>query len=100
VTLHGQAQTIRHLAPVLSAQPHGSEAVARQSPVDVCSYFSCIANFDNGTGYMTQCNDGMYSMSGVHHRPVEAITADDIVERDAFWRPPGPEAIPSARKPR
>jgi hypothetical protein len=31
---------------------------------DVCGYFDCIPNFDNGVGYMVQCNDGMYSMSG------------------------------------
>lgn len=35
-------------------------------PGDVCSYFSCIPNFWNGTGYMAECNDGMYSMSGGH----------------------------------
>lgn len=33
---------------------------------DVCSYFSCIGNFDNGTGYMVECSDGEYSMSGGH----------------------------------
>ena len=31
---------------------------------DVCSYFSCIASFANGTGFMTSCQDGTYSMSG------------------------------------
>ena len=30
----------------------------------VCSYFSCINNFSNGSGYMTECADSMYSMSG------------------------------------
>jgi hypothetical protein len=30
----------------------------------VCGYFSCIGNFANGTGYMTECRDGEYSMSG------------------------------------
>lgn len=30
----------------------------------VCTYFNCIANFVNGTGYMVECNDGTYSMSG------------------------------------
>lgn len=30
----------------------------------VCSYFHCIANFHNGTGYMVECHDGTYSMSG------------------------------------
>lgn len=29
-----------------------------------CSYFSCINNFFNGSGYMEECNDGMVSMSG------------------------------------
>jgi hypothetical protein len=31
---------------------------------DVCSYFNCIGNFWNGHGYMVECNDGTYSMSG------------------------------------
>lgn len=30
----------------------------------VCSYFACIDNFWNGYGYMTECWDGMVSMSG------------------------------------
>lgn len=30
----------------------------------VCTYFDCIASFADGVGYMVQCNDGMYSMSG------------------------------------
>lgn len=30
----------------------------------VCNYFSCIDNFWNGRGYMVECADGMYSMSG------------------------------------
>lgn len=33
---------------------------------DTCSYFNCIDNFGNGTGYMEECNDGTYSMSGGH----------------------------------
>lgn len=33
----------------------------------VCSYFDCIGNFANGVGYMVECNDGMYSMSGGRH---------------------------------
>lgn len=31
---------------------------------EICSYFDCIANFSNGHGYMVECNDGTYSMSG------------------------------------
>ena len=40
----------------------------------VYSYFSCIANFTNGSGYMIECTDGTYSISGgrrsacSHHR--------------------------------
>ena len=30
----------------------------------VCSYFTCIDNFANGRGYMVECNDHTYSMSG------------------------------------
>lgn len=33
-------------------------------PSDICDYFSCIGNFWNGRGYMVECNDGTYSMSG------------------------------------
>lgn len=33
-------------------------------PTDVCSYFSCIASFWSGSGYMVECADGMVSMSG------------------------------------
>src|SRR6202012_5423831 len=30
----------------------------------VCSYFACIASFWRGSGYMAECNDGTFSMSG------------------------------------
>jgi hypothetical protein len=33
-------------------------------PAGVCNYFSCIENFWNGSGYMVECGDGTYSMSG------------------------------------
>lgn len=29
-----------------------------------CDYFGCIANFDDGRGYVEQCADGKYSRSG------------------------------------
>jgi hypothetical protein len=29
-----------------------------------CSYFDCIATFGNGKGYMVECQDGRYSMTG------------------------------------
>jgi hypothetical protein len=33
-------------------------------PASVCDYFDCIPNFPNGIGYMVECKDGTYSMSG------------------------------------
>jgi hypothetical protein len=42
----------------------GSHVYRDNLPSDVCSYFKCINNFTNGTGYMVDCQDGMYSMSG------------------------------------
>jgi hypothetical protein len=53
------------------ANPWGYNFCARGSVIyspatDVCSYFNCIASFYNGTGYMAECNDGTYSMSGGH----------------------------------
>jgi hypothetical protein len=35
-------------------------------PGAFCTYFSCIASFANGTGYVMECVDGMYSLSGGH----------------------------------
>jgi hypothetical protein len=34
------------------------------APNAVCTVFRCIQNFDNGKGYLEQCNDGQVSMSG------------------------------------
>lgn len=33
-------------------------------PPGVCGYFPCIASFAGGKGYLTECQDGKYSMSG------------------------------------
>jgi hypothetical protein len=30
----------------------------------VCNYFNCIKTFWNGLGYLVECNDGTYSLSG------------------------------------
>jgi len=35
-------------------------------PSDFCSYFNCIASFWNGTGYVEECADATYSLSGGH----------------------------------
>jgi hypothetical protein len=47
---------------------------------DVCSYFNCIDNFSHGHGYMVECKDGKYSMSGgiqgacsYHHGVEQAV---------------------------
>ena len=37
---------------------------ASELPGGVCSYFDCIGNFSNGKGYMVECKDHTYSMSG------------------------------------
>ena len=51
------------------ANPYGFNYCGRGAdvtspPADICNYFSCIANFNKGVGYMAECNDGMVSMSG------------------------------------
>ncbi len=60
----------------------GGSLITSPNP-DTCLYFNCINNFDNGTGYMVECRDGTYSMSGgrpgacsYHHgesRPVHHV---------------------------
>ena len=34
------------------------------APSGFCGYFSCISSFSAGSGYVVECNDGMYSRSG------------------------------------
>jgi hypothetical protein len=41
----------------------GGSHVTSPDP-DTCVYFDCIASFDDGQGYMEQCEDGTVSMSG------------------------------------
>jgi hypothetical protein len=48
-------------------------------PGDICTYFHCIDNFDNGHGYMVECGDGTYSMSGG--------ISGACSEHDGEWRP-------------
>jgi len=33
-------------------------------PSNFCDYFNCIATFWNGQGYVVECSDTMYSLSG------------------------------------
>jgi PASTA domain len=33
-------------------------------PSDFCSFFTCVSTFHNGTGYVVQCEDGQYSLTG------------------------------------
>ena len=42
----------------------GNGSLITNPPANFCSYFSCIANFPNGRGYVIQCKDGMFSKSG------------------------------------
>jgi hypothetical protein len=51
------------------ANPYGYNFCGRGGRItnpapDVCAYFDCIPNFENGTGYMVECHDARYSMSG------------------------------------
>jgi hypothetical protein len=41
----------------------GGQVITAPDPA-VCNYFNCIPYFPKGKGYMEQCRDGMYSMSG------------------------------------
>jgi hypothetical protein len=49
--------------------PWGYNLCDRGSPIyspasNVCSYFQCAKQFDHGHGYMVQCADGEYAMTG------------------------------------
>jgi hypothetical protein len=51
------------------SNPYGYNFCGRGSDITspaagTCSYFDCINNFSNGVGYMIECKDGTYSMSG------------------------------------
>ncbi len=51
------------------ANPYGYNYCGRGSNIyspqaDICSYFTCIAAFSDGTGYMEECQDSTVSMSG------------------------------------
>lgn len=78
-TVTGQAITSASIAPANASSststcgapsnPHGYNfcrvgTYVYSPATDVCQYFSCIANFDNGRGYMVECRDQTYSMSG------------------------------------
>jgi hypothetical protein len=41
-----------------------SGALIYNPPSNFCSYFACIASFWNGIGYVVQCLDGTFSLSG------------------------------------
>lgn len=38
--------------------------VITHPPAAFCRYFKCINNFWHGRGYVMECHDGMYSLSG------------------------------------
>jgi hypothetical protein len=33
-------------------------------PADFCSFFDCVLTFHNGTGYVVECRDGLFSATG------------------------------------
>jgi PASTA domain len=33
-------------------------------PADFCSFFACVLTFHNGTGFVVQCEDGQFSLTG------------------------------------
>ena len=47
-----------------NSSPPAPPSNTSTEPADFCSTHDCIPNFDNGTGYIVQCNDGMWSHSG------------------------------------
>ena len=46
-----------------------------------CAYFSCIANLRSGSGYLVECRDGQYSLTGGH---TSACSAHGGVLRTVF----------------
>ena len=70
----GRSGTATTSTPVAStcgapANPYGYNFCGRGSLIyhpaaGICSYFSCIGNFWNGVGYLIQCRDATFSMSG------------------------------------
>jgi hypothetical protein len=54
------AQVRRSLLVTPPTEPDPSQSLA----TDFCASHACIDNFDNGNGYIVQCNDGMWSQSG------------------------------------
>ncbi|MEU4545248.1 hypothetical protein [Nonomuraea dietziae] len=70
-------------------------------PTDVCSYFRCIDAFDEGTGFMVVCNDGMVSMSGgvqgncSQHTGQKAEVREDLSDGEGLVPTPTPTPTPS-----
>lgn len=48
-------------------------------PADFCNYFNCISSFWNGSGFVNECSDGTYSLSGGH--------SGDCSHHGGEWRP-------------
>jgi hypothetical protein len=65
----------------------GRGGLITSPPADICLYFECIPNFDNGSGYMVECHDTMYSMSGGRQGACSY--------HDGVWRPVTAEPPPA-----
>lgn len=44
----------------------GSGSLISNPPSAFCGYFTCISSFWGGTGYVVECANGQYSLSGGH----------------------------------
>jgi hypothetical protein len=71
------------------ANPYGYNLCGRGTrvyspPSDICTYFTCIENFRYGHGYMVECTDGTYSMSG----GIEEVCNDHGGELKTVWNGP------------
>lgn len=45
----------------------GRGSVVRHPPGDVCTYFTCGRDFWTGTGYLVQCRDSQFLLTGGRH---------------------------------
>ena len=59
-------------------------------PANFCGYFACITNFRNGQGYVVECQDGAFSLTG----GVAGSCADHKGDLRALYFHPAPPPPP------
>lgn len=65
-------------------------------PANFCIYFSCITNFRNGQGYVVECHDGAFSLTG----GVTGSCADHNGDlRPLYFHPAPPPPTPTPVPP-